>query len=233
MNEADALLMVGTSFPYIDYPKPGQAKGIQIDIQPYKIGIRYPIDVALVGDSKATLSSLLPLLNQKNDVDFLKSMQIGMKGWNKLLNERSTRNDKPVKPQVIANLISNELEDNAIISIDSGTITTWAAQHIKIRKGMKFSVSGTLASMACGLPYCIAAQIAFPDRQCIAFVGDGGFTILMGEFATAAQYKLPIKVFIIRNNTLGMIRWEQKAFLGNPEFGVEFSPTNYAKFAMV
>ncbi len=128
-------------------------------------------------------------------------------------------------------MVSDELEDNAIISVDSGTITTWAAQYIKIRKGMKFSVSGTLASMACGLPYCIAAQVAFPDRQCIAFVGDGGFTMLMGEFATAAQYRLPIKVFVIKNNTLGMIRWEQMAFLGNPEYGVEFSPINYCRFA--
>jgi pyruvate dehydrogenase (quinone) len=96
---------------------------------------------------------------------------------------------------------------------------------------MKFSVSGTLASMACGLPYAIAAQIAFPERQSIAFVGDGGLTMLMGEFATAVQYKLPIKVIVIKNNTLGMIRWEQMAFLGNPEFGVEFTPIDYVKFA--
>jgi pyruvate dehydrogenase (quinone)/pyruvate oxidase len=96
---------------------------------------------------------------------------------------------------------------------------------------MKFSISGTLASMACGLPYAIAAQIAFPERQSVAFVGDGGFTMLMGEFATAVQYNLPIKVIIIKNDTLGMIRWEQMAFLGNPEFGVEFTPIDYAKFA--
>ena len=232
MNEADTLFMIGTSFPYTDYlPKLGQAKGIQIDIKPDKIGIRYPVDVGLVGDSKATLSALLPILRQKNDVKFLKSMQQEMKEWNTLLKERSTRNEKPIKPQVIASLVSDELEDNAVISVDSGTITTWAAQYIKTRKGMKFSVSGTLASMACGLPYCIAAQIAFPDRQCVAFVGDGGFTILMGEFATAVQYRLPIKVFVIKNNILGMIRWEQMAFLGNPEYGVEFSPIGYSKFA--
>jgi pyruvate dehydrogenase (quinone) len=128
-------------------------------------------------------------------------------------------------------LVSEELEDNAIISVDSGTNTTWAAQYINIRKGMKFSLSGSLATMACGLPYAIAAQIAFPERQPVAFVGDGGFTMLMGEFATAVQYKPPIKVVIIKNNTLGMIRWEQMAFLGNPEFGVEFTPIDYTKFA--
>jgi len=232
MSEADTLLMIGTSFPYIDYlPKPGQAKGIQIDIKPDKIGLRYPVEVGLVGDSKLTLTVLLPLLRQKENLDFLKSKQQAMKNWIGLLHEQSTRTDKPIKPQVIAAAVSAELEDNAIISVDSGTITSWAARYINIRKGMKFSLSGTLASMACGLPYTIAGSIAYPERQSVAFVGDGGFTMLMGEFATAVQYNLPIKVIIIKNNTLGMIRWEQMAFLGNPEFGVEFTPIDYAKFA--
>jgi pyruvate dehydrogenase (quinone) len=232
MNEADTLLMVGTSFPYIDYlPKPGQAKGIQIDIKPDKIGLRYPVEVGLVGDSKLTLAALLPLLRQKENLDFLKSKQQAMRNWISLLKEQSTRTDKPIKPQVIAAAVSEELEDDAIISVDSGTITSWAARYINVRKGMKFSLSGTLASMACGLPYAIAGQIAFPEKQSVAFVGDGGFTMLMGEFATAVKYNLPIKVVIIKNNTLGMIRWEQMAFLGNPEFGVEFTPIDYARFA--
>ena len=232
MSEADTLLMVGTSFPYIDYlPKPGQARGIQIDIKAEKIGLRYPVEIGLVGDSKLVLSALLPLLNQNDNLEFLNSKQQAMKSWNSLLKEQSTRTDKPIKPQVIAKAVSDELEDNAIISTDSGTNTSWAARHILIRKGMKFSVSGTLASMACGLPYAIAAQIAFPERQCVAFVGDGGLTMLMGEFATAVQYNLPIKIIVIKNNTLGMIRWEQMGFLGNPEFGVEFSPIDFARFA--
>jgi pyruvate dehydrogenase (quinone)/pyruvate oxidase len=232
MSEADTLFMIGTSFPYIDYlPRPGQARGIQIDIKQEKVGVRYPVDIGLVGDSKLTLSALIPLLHQKTNLEFLKSKQEAMKNWNKLIKERSSRTDRPIKPQYIADILSDELEDNAIISVDSGTITTWAARHINLRKGMKFSVSGTLASMACSLPYAIAAQIAFPDRQSIAFVGDGGFTMLMGEFATAVQYDLPIKVFVIKNDTLGMIRWEQMAFLGNPEFGVEFTPIDFAKFA--
>ena len=232
MSEADVLLMVGTSFPYIDYlPEPGQARGIQIDIKPERIGLRYPIEVGLVGDSKSILSELLPLLRKKDNQDFLHSKQQAMKKWLVLLQEQSSRSDKPIKPQVIAAAVSDELNDDAIVSVDSGTNTIWAASHIKITKGMKFSVSGTLASMACGLPYAIAAQIAFPKRQCVAFVGDGGFTMLMGEFATAVQYNLPIKVIIIKNNTLGMIRWEQMAFLGNPEFGVEFTPIDFTKFA--
>ncbi|MGN6347809.1 MAG: thiamine pyrophosphate-dependent enzyme [Candidatus Nitrosocosmicus sp.] len=237
MAEADTLLMIGTSFPYIDYlPKPGQAKGVQIDIMPEKIGLRYPVDVGLVGDSKLTLSALLPLLNKKDkkeDFDFLTEKQRAMKKWNSLLKEQSSRSDKPIKPQVIATAVSNELEDNAIISVDSGTNTSWAARYIFIRNNMKFSLSGTLATMGCGLPYAIAAQIAFPERQSVAFVGDGGFTMLMGEFATAVQYNLPIKVIIIKNNTLGMIRWEQMAFLGNPEYAVEFTPIDFARFAEV
>jgi pyruvate dehydrogenase (quinone) len=232
MDEADTLLMVGTSFPYIDYlPKPGQAKGIQIDILPEKIGLRYPVDIGLVGDAKLTLAALLPLLQQKHDDHFLIAKQQAMKSWISLLEEQSTRTDKPIKPQVVAAAVSEELEDDAIISVDSGTITSWAARYINIRKGMKFSLSGTLASMACGLQYAIAAQIAFPKRQSVAFVGDGGFTMLMSEFATAVQYNLPIKVVILKNNTLGMIRWEQMAFLGNPEYGVEFTPIDFVRFA--
>jgi pyruvate dehydrogenase (quinone) len=241
MNEADTLLMIGTSFPYIDYlPKPGQARGIQIDIKPEKIGLRYPVEVGLVGDSKRILLALLPLLSNK-EIDegtsqgFLKSKQQAMKKWNDVLHQQSNSNtknkDRPIKPQFIASAVSEELNDNAIVSVDSGTNTIWAARYIQMRKGMKFSVSGTLASMGCGLPYALAAQIAYPKRQCVAFVGDGGFTMLMGEFATAVQYNLPIKVIILKNNVLGMIRWEQMAFLGNPEFGVEFSPIDFAKFA--
>lgn len=232
MEQADTLLMVGTSFPYIDYlPKPGQARGVQIDLLPERIGLRYPVEVGLVGDAKAALAALLPHLQQKSGNDFLRSKQAAMKNWMGLLQERSSRTDKPVKPQVVAAAVSAELEDDAIISVDSGTNTVWAARYIQLRRGMKFSLSGTLASMACGLPYAIAAQVAYPDRQCIAFVGDGGFSMLMAEFATAVQYDLPIKVVIIKNNTLGMIRWEQMAFLGNPEYGVEFTPIDFAEFA--
>jgi len=254
MSEADTLIMIGTSFPYIEYlPKPGQARGIQIDIKAEKIGLRYPVEVGLIGDSKKVLSALLPLLrhrttkgsngsssshqqyrqNEQQQQEFLRSKQQSMKEWMELLDRQIKQADKkkPIKPQAIASAVSEELQDNAIISVDSGTNTIWAARFLNIRGGMKFSVSGTLASMACGLPYAIAAQLAYPDRQCVAFVGDGGFAMLMSEFATAVQYNLPIKVVILKNNTLGMIRWEQMAFLGNPEFGVEFSPIDFAKIA--
>ncbi|MDN5845906.1 MAG: thiamine pyrophosphate-dependent enzyme [Candidatus Nitrosocosmicus sp.] len=232
MSEADTLFMIGTSFPYTDYlPKPGQARGIQIDLKPEKIGLRYPVEIGLVGDSKIILRELVPLLVQTKNLEFLKSKQQAMRNWNRLLAERSSRTDNPIKPQAIATMVSEELEENAIVSVDCGTNTSWAARYIDVRKGMKFSLSGTLSSMGNGLPYAIAAQIAFPERQSIAFVGDGGLTMLMGEFATAVQYNLPIKVIVIKNNTLGMIRWEQMGFLGNPEYGVEFTPIDFAKFA--
>jgi pyruvate dehydrogenase (quinone)/pyruvate oxidase len=154
-----------------------------------------------------------------------------MKDWRGLMHDRGTRKDTPIKPEVIAHELNQLLSDDAIISSDSGTITTWVARHVEIRGRQLFSLSGNLATMAPGLPYAIAAQIAYPDRQCVALVGDGGFTMLMGEFATAVKYKLPITVVIIKNDTLGMIKWEQMVFLGNPEYGVELQPIDFVKFA--
>ncbi len=232
MEGCDTLLMVGTSFPYIEFmPKPGQAAAIQIDLDPVRLGLRYPVEVGLVGDSKRTLQELLPLLNWKQDRSFLEDAQEGMRKWWELMEERGTRRDKPMKPQVVAWELGRLLRDDAIVSCDSGTIATWFARHIKVRRGQMHSLSGTLATMANGLPYTIAAQIAYPERQCVAFVGDGGFSMLMAEFATAVKHKLPIKVVIIKNNTLGQIKWEQMVFLGNPEYGCDLHPIDFAAFA--
>jgi len=137
----------------------------------------------------------------------------------------------PMKPQVVAAALNDLLADDAIISTDSGTITTWVARHIQIRRGQLFSCSGNLATMAPGLPYAIAAAVAHPNRQSVAFVGDGGFSMLMAEFATAVKYRLPIKVVIVKNNVLGMIKWEQMVFLGNPEYGVSLEPIDFVRFA--
>jgi pyruvate dehydrogenase (quinone)/pyruvate oxidase len=230
--DCDTLLMVGTSFPYIEFmPKPGQARGVQIELDPKRIGLRYPVEVGLIGDSRNTLRELIPLLQRKQDRKFLQAAQAGMKDWRDLMDKRATRTEKPMKPQVVARELGKRLRSDAIVSCDSGTITTWWARHIPAQRGQMHTVSGNLATMACGLPYTIAAQIAYPDRQCIAFVGDGGFSMLMAEFVTAVKYKLPIKLVIIKNNTLGQIKWEQMVFLGNPEYGVELQPIDFAKFA--
>ncbi len=234
LERCDTLLIVGTSFPYIEfYPKPGDARCVQMDVDPTRIGLRYPAETGLVCDSRAGLSVLLPLLNQKSDRKFLETAIEGKQKWDGLMESRGTHQGKPMKPQVVAHELGRRLKDNAIVSSDSGTITTWWARQIYARRGQMFSCSGNLATMACGLPYTIAAQIAHPDRQCVAFVGDGGFTMLMGEFVTAVKYKLPIKVIVIKNNTLGQIKWEQMVFLGNPEFGVELEPIDFAGFARV
>jgi pyruvate dehydrogenase (quinone) len=232
MEECDALLIIGSSFPYMEFlPKPGQAKGVQIDDKPDRIGLRFPVDVGLVGDARPTVAALSKYITRKEDRSFLEQAQEGMKDWWELMRTRAMRDDVPIKPQRVAWELSELAADDAIISTDSGTITTWIARQFKIRGNQKFSCSGTLATMAPGLPYSIAAKVAYPERQSIAFVGDGGFTMLMGEFLTAVKYNLPILVVIIKNNTLGQIRWEQIVFLGNPEYGCELHNPNFAKYA--
>ncbi len=232
MEECDTILIVGSSFPYIEFmPKPGQARAVQIDLDPKRIGLRYPVDIGLIGDSANTLRELIPLLKRRADRGFLDKAQSGMKEWNDLMLERATRPDVPMKPQVIAHEIGKRLRNDAIVTCDSGTITTWWARHIPARRGQMHSCSGTLATMACGLPYANGAQIAYPDRQVICFIGDGGFAMLMCEFITAVKYKLPIKVCVIKNDVLGQIKWEQMVFLGNPQFGVELQPIDFAMYA--
>lgn len=232
LEDCDTLLIVGSAFPYIEFmPKPGEARAVQIDLDPSRIGLRYNVEVGLVGDSNRTLQELLPLLNRKEDRGFLEKAQNGMKDWWDLMDKRSTNMEKPMKPQVIAHELGQRLRQDAIVSSDSGTITTWWARHILARRGQMYSCSGTLATMACGLPYTTAAQVAYPDRQCVAFVGDGGFSMLMAELVTAVKYKLPIIVVVVKNNTLGQIKWEQMVFLGNPEYGVDLAPIDFVKFA--
>ena len=232
LEQCDTLLIVGSSFPYIEYlPKPGDARAVQIELNPIRIGLRYPVEVGLVGDSRRTLQALIPLLRRNENRDFLNKAQEGMRDWWELMETRATRMDKPMKPQVLAWELGKRLTDTAIVSSDSGTITTWWARQIKARRGQMHSCSGTLATMACGVPYAIAAQIAYPDRQCVAFVGDGAFSMLMGELATCVKYNLPVKIFIVKNNTLGQIKWEQMVFLGNPEYGCELHPIDFAAVA--
>jgi pyruvate dehydrogenase (quinone) len=232
IEHCDTLLMVGTSFPYIEFlPKPGKARGVQIEVDPTRIGLRYPIEVGLVGDSRRTLQALMPMLQRHDDRRFLEKAQRGMAEWWQLMEERGTRPDVPMKPQVVAWELGKRLRDDAIVVSDSGTIATWWARQIRVKRGQMYSLSGTLASMANGLPYAMAAQVAYPDRQVVAFVGDGGFSMLMAEFVNCVKYKLPIKVIVVKNNSLGMIKWEQMVFLGNPEYGCELQPIDFAAFA--
>lgn len=232
LADCDTLLIAGSSMPYIEfYPKPGRAKCVQIDLDPMRIGLRHPPDVGLVGDCAQTLDLLLPHLNHSASHSFLEKAQSGMKEWRELLKKRGTADSTPMKPQVVAYELGKRLPSNAIVAADSGTNTTWWARFIPSQRGQLHACSGNLATMACGLPYAIAAQAAYPDRPVVAWVGDGGFTMLMGELATCVKYKLPVKIFIVKNNTLGQIKWEQMVFLGNPEFECELQPIDFAAVA--
>ena len=233
MQECDTLIIAGSSFPYLDfYPKPDKAKAVQIDVSPTRIGLRYPADVGLVGDCKTVLRALLPLLEKKADQSFIETCQKRMKSWNELTEERGRRTDMPMKPQAVTYHLNKLLQPDAIVSADSGTIATWAARYIEIRDRMQFSLSGSLATMANGLPYSIGAAVAYPNRQVVCIVGDGGLTMLMGELATLVKYRLNVKVIVIKNNTLGQIKWEQMVFEGNPEYGVDLQPIDFAGIAM-
>jgi pyruvate dehydrogenase (quinone) len=231
MNECDTLLMIGTSFPYMEFlPKPGQAQCVQIELDPTRVGLRHPVDVALTGDSKTVLQALLPLLKKK-DHKFLKKAQERMQDWNELMTESGTRMDMPMKPQVVTHTLNKLLADDAVVSSDSGTIATWTARYIEIRDKMQYSLSGMLATMANGLPYSIGAAIAYPQRQVVCVVGDGGLSMLIAEIATLVKYNLRVCVIVIKNNVLGQIKWEQMILEGNPEFGVELHPIDFDKVA--
>jgi pyruvate dehydrogenase (quinone) len=231
MENCDALVIVGSSFPYIEFlPQPGQAACVQIDDQPERIGLRYPADVGLVGDARATLAALLPLLQRNEDRAFLEQAQNGMRDWWELMEDRGTSDEMPMKPQVVAWHLSEALADDAILCGDSGTVTTWAAR-MKLRRGQHFSFSGTNCSMAAALPYAIGAQVAYPHRQVVAFTGDGSLTMMLGDLATLVQEQLPVKLIVLKNNTLGLIKWEQMVFIGNPEYGVNFTPVDFVKIA--
>lgn len=232
MKNCDTLLIIGSTFPYLEYyPSPGQAKAVQIDSNPAKISRRYAVDAELVGDSRQTLRALLPLLHANRNAVFLKKAQAGVEKWQKLVEKRGTLPDMPMKPQVPVWHLGKLLADDAIITADCGINTFLAAREISLKKDQQFILSGTLASMAAGLPYAIAAQTIYPGRQVVAIIGDGGFTMQLGEFMTAVQHQLPIKLLVIKNNAIGQIKWEQMAFLGNPEFSIDLAPMDFAAFA--
>jgi pyruvate dehydrogenase (quinone) len=232
MEQCDALLIVGSSFPYVEYyPKPGQARGVQIDRDGQRIGLRYPVESGLVGDACETLALLNERLKRKDDRSFLDQAQRRMIRWRDRMREAERHAEVPLKPQRVVRAFGERLPANAIIACDSGQNTELVARHIDLREGQSFSVSGTLASMACGLPYAIAAGIAFPGRPIFAVVGDGGLAMQLGEFSTAVRYKIPLKVLVIKNNMLNMIQWEQMMFLGNPQFACELQPIDFAKAA--
>ena len=225
MSGCDTLLIVGSSFPYSEWlPKEGQARGVQIDRNPRMLSIRYPVDVPLAGDAKETLHELLPRLQRKED----RSWRADIEGWNEewwsLMEDWAMQDGDPINPQRVAWELSKQLPDGCILSADSGSSTTWFARDLRLRKGMRASLSGTLATMGPAVPYSIAAKFAYPDRPVIAFVGDGAFQMNgMNELITIAKYherwsdqRLVICVF--NNRDLNMVTWEQRVLAGDPMY---------------
>ena len=231
MQGCDTLLIAGSTMPWLNYyPKPGQARIIQIDRDPTSLGLRVAVDIAIAGDVRATLTELLPLLEPQGDRTFLKQIQAKMSEWNEALHHIETSSKSPLQPQVVARQVSDLLAPDALVAFDCGSNTFFAARHISMVPTQKLAVAGNLSSMGGGLPFVIAAQLAYPNRQCVAFVGDGGFTMLMGEFATAVKYKLPIKVIVLKDNHYSRIISEDQG-LGIPPFGTEIQPIDFVRFA--
>ncbi|MFE9025214.1 thiamine pyrophosphate-requiring protein [Streptomyces iakyrus] len=240
MRDCDTLLTIGSSFPYSQFlPEFGQARGIQIDIDPHMVGMRYPYEVNLVGDAKATLERLIPLIEEGRGREWYDTVCDNVTRWRDVMERRAGLDADPINPEYVAHALDPLLPDNAIVASDSGSAANWYARHLTMRPGMRGSLSGTLATMGCGVPYVIGAKFAHPDRPAIALVGDGAMQMNgMAELITAAKYRhlwedprLVIAVF--NNHDLNQVTWELRAMGGAPSFlpSQELPDVQYAAFA--
>src|SRR5690349_18147063 len=224
MEGCDTLLMVGTGFPYSEWlPKPGQARAVQIDIDARLVGIRYPTDVDLVGDSAETLRALLPLLMRKEDRSWRQEIEENVARWWEILDDRAHQSAEPVNPQLVFQELSPRLPDNVILTADSGSATNWWARHLRIRAGMKAALSGTLATMCPAVPYALEAKFAFPDRPVIAAIGDGAMQMIgINALIDVARYHHEwsdqrLVICVLHNDDLNQVTWEQRVMSGDPK----------------
>jgi len=240
MMDCDTLLMVGSDFPYAEFlPKEGQARGIQIDIDGRMLGIRYPMELNLIGDSKQSLRALIPLLKQKQDRSWREKIESDVRDWWKVVEARAKESATPINPEYVAWELSPRLPDNCIVSADSGTTANWYGRTIKFRRGMQGSVSGSLASMGAAVPYAIAAKFAHPNRTCVCFTGDGAMQMNgLNELITVEKYwnkwSDPHLVFIVLNNRdLNQVTWELRIEAGDPKIPMtqDIPDFPYATFA--
>jgi pyruvate dehydrogenase (quinone) len=240
MMGCDVLLMVGSSFPYSEWlPPEGQARGVQIDINGRMLGLRYPMDVHLVGDSAETLRALRPLLKRKEDRSWQEELIETTKEWWQVVEQRSMTDADPINPERVLWELSPRLPENCIISADSGSVANWFARNIKIRRGMMASLSGTLATMCPGVPYTVAAEMCHPERVAIALVGDGAMQMLgINSLITAAnhwhEWSNPcMPVLVLNNGDLNQVTWEQRVLAGDPkwETSQDVRDFQYAAFA--
>ena len=240
MNECDTLLMIGSSFPYSEFlPKPGQARGIQIDIDGRVLSMRYPMEVNLVGDSAETLRALFPLIERKTDRRWRERLDGQIADWNTLVERRAMTSADPINPQRVFFELSSRLPDRAILSCDSGSVANWYARDVRMRTGMMGTLSGTLATMGSAVPYAIAAKFAYPDRPAIALAGDGAMQMNgINELITIAKYAKEwtdprLVVLVLNNRDLNLVTWEERVMSGDPKFpdSQELPDFGYARFA--
>ena len=240
MTGCDTLFMIGSRFPYTEFlPEEGQARGVQIDLDPRMVSMRYPMEVNLIGDSAATLRKLLPLLDRKPDRSWRETIEKNVKSWWEVLQNRAMNDANPLNPQRVFWELSPKLPEKCIIACDTGSGTNWYARDVKIRRGMMASVSGTLATMGPGMPYAIAAKFAYPDRPVLALVGDGALQMNgMNELITVAKYwhkwsDPRFVVLALNNRDLNQVTWEMRAQAGDPKFEAsqDVPDFRYSKYA--
>ncbi|MEU6229020.1 thiamine pyrophosphate-requiring protein [Streptomyces sp. NPDC047042] len=241
MRDCDTLLTIGSSFPYSQFlPDYGHARAVQIDIDPHMVGMRYPYEVNLVGDARATLERLIPLLDTADrGREWYDTVCANVARWRDVLDRRAAQSADPINPEYVARVLDPLLPDNAIVTSDSGSTANWYARHLTMRTGMRSSLSGTLATMGCGVPYAIGAKFAHPDRPAIALVGDGAMQMNgLAEMITAAKYRDQwedprLVVGVWNNRDLNQVTWELRAMGGAPSFlpSQELPDIPYADFA--
>ncbi len=229
MDRTDVLLMVGTDFPYKEF-YPEKAKTIQIDIDPAQIGNRTGVDVGLVGDAGAALRQLKGMVAPSDGGKHLAKATDGAAEWRAEMAAAESDDSAPIRPQRLAATLSRHTKPGTIFVCDTGTVTVWAARHLDIKHGDRFTLSANLASMAIALPGAIGAQLAYPESPVVALAGDGGFSMLIGDLITAVDLELPITVVVFNNSKLGLIGVEQEAE-GLPAFGIELQNPNFAEVA--
>jgi pyruvate oxidase len=229
INNCDLLVMLGTDFPYKEY-YPGKAKVIQVDKDVRHIGRRCPVDLSIVGDVSEVLDKLLADLSQKDNDNFLTECRHQKMKWSREQSEKESSQDTPIKPQYLARSVGELANKDAIFLCDTGTVTAWVARHLPVTEHQLFTLSGNLATMAFSMAGAIGAQLKYPDRQVIALIGDGGFSMLMQEFITVVNRKLPIKIIIFNNAKLGLIQLEQESS-GYPEYKTALENPDFSEFA--